>query len=124
MIFHKHHKESQKGQTSGQCHHYIWKHFVSITCILSLDTIGKCSSCDENTLSLSSVFLKVCRNLYTVQRSKVSSDTQGKILKVTSCNSLGTSYPCIYLSMADLSMPYISQQVVVAKVNSSIILII
>jgi hypothetical protein len=51
--------------------------FQSIDCILTLVTVSSWSSHDENNCWVTSVIPIFCNNLYPVQMSKVSSDTQG-----------------------------------------------
>lgn len=86
-------RKLQKRETSAQRHHTIWELFDSIYCIWSLVTIGSWSSCDEHKFILTSVILILCNNSYTVQMSKVPSDTQSNLLITTPYKIKGTEYP-------------------------------
>lgn len=86
-------RKLQKRETSAQRHHTIWELFDSIYCIWSLVTIGSWSSCDEDKFILTSVILILCNNSYTVQMSKVPSDTQSNLLITTPYRIKGTEYP-------------------------------
>lgn len=83
----------QKRETRAQRHHTIWELFDSIYCIWSQVTIGSRSSCDEDKFILTSLNLILCNNSYSVQMSKVPSDTQSNLLITTPYKIKGTEYP-------------------------------
>lgn len=81
----------QKRETSAQRHHTIWELFDSIYCIWSLVTRGH--PVMKIKFILTSVILILCNNSFTVQMSKVPSDTQSNLLITTPYKIKGTEYP-------------------------------
>ena len=57
----------------------------SIDCILTLVTVSSWSSQDEHIYSLTLLVPIFCNNMYPIQMSKLSVDSQGSLFTNTSC---------------------------------------
>lgn len=82
--FYKQHKARHQRETHVQIHHAIREIFHLIYYILTHVTIGSWPSVKKIHLVTSMIFI-FCSSPYTVEMSKVSSNTQGNLLSVRSC---------------------------------------